>query len=244
VIVCSGTFGTTAPIIEKAEAAARAGFDGISVYAREFEPGLPRRLADLGLRVAEVDGTTSWFPGESGTSIERTIEIAAELQARSITILETQGQTLEPSLAAEHFARVCELAEPAGLDVDIEPFAWSGLATVAAAADIIRRAGHPRGGITLDVWHLVRGPEQGHLDPAHVDLVHALQVSDPAPGSPPPGLSLRDECMNHRQLPGSWSARLAAMLPGVPLEVEVFALAGTLDHVAAAAYQTLRDLTV
>jgi sugar phosphate isomerase/epimerase len=244
VIVCSGTFGPTLPIAEKAEAAAAAGFDGISVYAHEFEPGLPARLADLGLRVAEVDGATSWFPGQTGTSVERTIEIAAELQARSITILETKGQTLEPSLAAEHFARICELAEPAGIDVDIEPFAWSGLATMAAAADIIRRAGHPRGGITLDVWHLVRGPEQGRLDPAHVDLVHALQVSDPTPDGQRGGLSLRDECMNHRQLPDAWSARIAGMLPGVPLEVEVFALPGSPDDVAAAAYQSLRRLSV
>jgi sugar phosphate isomerase/epimerase len=244
VIVCSGTFGNAVPFIEKADAAARAGFDGISIYAREFEPGLPGRLADLGLRVAEVDGATSWFPGETGTSVERTIEVAAELQARSITILETKGQTLEPSLAAEHFARVCELAAPAGIDVDIEPFAWSGLATVAAAADIIRRAGHPRGGITLDVWHLVRGPEQGRLDPAHVDLVHALQVSDPAPEDQRNGLSLRDECMHHRQLPGAWSARIAGMLLGVPLEVEVFALPGTPDDVAEAAYQSLRHLRV
>ena len=239
-IVCSGTFGPALPIVRKAEAAAAAGFDGISVYAHEFEPGLPGRLADLGLRVAEVDGATSWFPGQTGTSVERTIEIAAELQARSITILETKGQTLEPSLAAEHFARVCELAEPAGIDVDIEPFAWSGLATVAAAADIIRRAAHPRGGITLDVWHLVRGPEQGRLDPAHVDLVHALQVSDPTADGQRGGLSLRDECMNHRQLPGLWSARIAGMLPGVPLEVEVFALPGSPDEVAAAAYQGAR----
>jgi len=244
VIVCSGTFGPALPVARKAEAAARAGFEGISVYAHEFEPGLGRRLADLGLRVAEVDGATSWFPGQTGTSVERTIEVATELQARSITILETKGQTLEPRLAAEHFARVCELAEPAGIDVDIEPFAWSGLATVADAAEIIRRAGHPRGGITLDVWHLVRGPEQGRLDPAHVDLVHALQVSDPTADDQRTGLSLRDECMNHRQLPGIWSARIAGMLPGVPLEVEVFALPGSPDEVATAAYQSLRHLRV
>ncbi len=241
-IVCSGTFGFSLPILEKAEAAARVGFDGISVYAREYEPGLAGRLADLGLRVAEVDGATAWLPGQPGTEPERALEIAAELRARSITVLETTGQTLDPEQAAEHFLRFCELAEPAGIAVDIEPFAWSGLATVGAAAEIVRRAGHARGGILLDVWHLVRGPDRGWLDPAQVELIHGLQVSDPAPDAQRRPLSLRDECMTDRRLPASWSARIARMLPGIPLEVEVFTLPGSPDAVASAAHRALEGL--
>jgi sugar phosphate isomerase/epimerase len=247
-IVCSGTFGSSLSIVDKAEAAARAGFEEISVYAREYEPGLPARLADLGLRVAEVDGATDWLPGEQGTSMEGAVEIAAELQARSITVLETRGQSVDPALAAEHFSRFCELAAPAGVSVDIEPFAWSGIATVAAAAGIVRRAGCGNGGILVDVWHLVRGPERGQLDPAHVDLVHALQVSEPAPEAERRSLSLREECMSDRRLPGPWSTRIAGMLPGVPLEVEVFNLPGSPDDVAASAHHALasmlRDLRV
>ena len=241
-IVCSGTFGSSLPIRDKAEAAARAGFDAMSVYAREYEPGLPKRLGDLGLTVAELDGATAWMPGQPGLPIEQAIEIAAELQARSVTILETTGQALDPGQAAEHFARVCELAAPAGIEVDIEPFAWSGLATVEAAADIVRRAGHARGGIMLDVWHLVRGPDQGRLDPAHLDLVHGIQVCDPAPDTERRPLSLRDECMSDRKLPGAWSARVVEALPGVPVELEVFALPGSPDEVAAAAYRALMAL--
>jgi sugar phosphate isomerase/epimerase len=241
-IVCSGTFDPSLPLREKAEAARRAGFDALSVYAREYEPGLPNRLADLGLSVAELDGATAWMPGQPGIAVERAVEIAAELRARSVTILETTGQALDPGLAAEHFARVCELAAPAGIAVDIEPFAWSGLATVAAAADIVRRAGHPHGGIMVDVWHLVRGPDQGRLDRAHLDLVHAIQVCDPAPDPERRPLSLRDECMSERRLPGPWSARVVQALPGLPVELEVFALPGTPDEVAAAAYRALRSL--
>jgi sugar phosphate isomerase/epimerase len=241
-IVCSGTFGSSVPIRQKAEAAARAGFEGISVYAREYEPGLQNRLADLGLTVAELDGATAWMPGQPGISVERAVEIAADLRARSVTILETTGQALDPGLAAEHLARVCELAAPSGIDVDIEPFAWSGLATVAAAADIVRRCGHPRGGIMLDVWHLVRGPDQGELDRAHHDLVHGIQVCDPVPDAERRPLSLRDECMSDRRLPGTWAARVVQALPGVPVELEVFALPGTPDDVAVAGYRALRSL--
>jgi sugar phosphate isomerase/epimerase len=242
VILCSGTLGSQLPLLEKAAAAARAGFDAISVYTREYEPGLASRLGELGLGVAEVDGATAWLPGQPGIAFERAVEIAAECRARSVTVLETLGQAPDPAMAAEHFARACELAAPAGVDVDIEPFAWSGIATVAAAAQIVRLAGCANGGITLDSWHLVRGPERGKLDPAHADLVHALQLSDPAPESERGPLGLRDECMSDRRLPGAWSAHIVRALPGVPLEVEVFNLAGTPDEVAAACYQALQGV--
>jgi sugar phosphate isomerase/epimerase len=239
VIVCSGTFGAAVPVLEKAAAAARAGFEGISVYAREYEAGLAQRLRDLGLRVAEVDGATAWMPHQPGIAVERAVEIAAELQARSITVLETTGEAPDSALAADHFARVCELAAPAGVDVDIEPFAWSGLATLAAAAQIVRLAARPNGGIMLDSWHLLRGPDRGELGSAYLDLVHGLQLSDPAPESERRPVGLREECMSDRRPPGAWSARIVRALPGVPIEIEVFNLPGTPDEVAAAAYRAL-----
>lgn len=238
-ILCSGTFGPAVSVLEKAAAAARAGFDAISVYAREYEAGLAQRLGDLGLGVAELDGATAWLPHQPGITVERAVEIAAELQARSITVLETTGEAPDPARAADHFAQLCELAAPAGVDVDIEPFAWSGLATLGAAADVVRRAGHPNGGIMLDSWHLLRGPDQGALDAAYLDLVHGLQLSDPAPEAERRPIGLRDECMSDRRLPGAWSARIVRALPGVPIEIEVFNLPGTPDEVAMAAYQAL-----
>ena len=241
-IVCSGTFGPAVPFIEKAAAAARAGFDGISIYTREYEPGLASRLDDLGLTVAEVDGTMAWRPGQDGTEVERYIEIAAELRARCVTVLDTTGEALDPAAASDDFARVCERAAAAGLAADIEPFAWSGIATIAEAAEIVRRAGQTNGGITLDVWHLVRGPEGGRLEAAHLDLVHALQVSDPAPDAERRPASLRDECMSDRRPPGEWSVRIAQALPGVPLELEVLNATGTPDEVAGTAYRALARL--
>lgn len=189
-------------------------------------------------------GATAWRPGQPGLAVERAVEIATELEARSITVLETTGEAPDPAAAADHFAQVCELAAPAGVDVDIEPFAWSGLATLSATAEIVRRAGCANGGIMLDVWHLVRGPDRGRLDPEHLDLVHGLQLSDPAPGTERRPVTLRGECMSDRRLPGAWSAEIVQVLPGVPLELEVFGLPGSPDAVAAAAYRALELLTI
>jgi sugar phosphate isomerase/epimerase len=222
VIVCSGTFGDV-PFPVKARAAASAGFDGISIYGREVEPGLRPLLDDLGLAVAEVDGSMAWLPGQRGPEPERVLDIAVELGARSVTVLETTGEALDPGVAAEAFARLCDDAFLLGLLVHIEPFAWSGIATLGAAEEIVARAGRPTGGILLDTWHLVRGPEAGVLDPAAVGSIVAVQVSDP---STAPRLSVAEECMHDRLLPGPVARgivdELRALGCDAPLEVEVF----------------------
>ena len=64
-ILCSGTLGgqpVTAgvPFEQKARIAAAAGFTGISIYSREYEPHLPAVVRDLGLDIAEVDGAMAY----------------------------------------------------------------------------------------------------------------------------------------------------------------------------------------
>jgi sugar phosphate isomerase/epimerase len=237
-ILCSGTLGR-APFPEKARAAAAAGFTGISICTREAEPGLRALLDDLGLAVAEVDGSMAWLQGQPGPEPTKVLDLAAELGARSVTVLEATGASPEPGVAAEAFEALCERAVPLGLGVHIEPFAWSGIATLAAAHEIVARSGHTNGGILLDTWHLVRGPDRGRLDPAAVHSVVAVQVSDPAPV---PGPNLRDECMADRWLPGPVAKRILAQLPAVPVEVEVFGLPGAPADAARAAYGALHEL--
>jgi sugar phosphate isomerase/epimerase len=237
-ILCSGTLGRV-PFATKARAAAAAGFTGISIYSHEFEPGLRPLLDDLGLAVAEVDGALAWLPGQPGAEVGRVLDLASELGARSITVLETTGIAPDPGLAADAFGELCDRAVPFGLLVHLEPFAWSGIATLARAHEIVARAGHTNGGILLDTWHLVRGPDQGRLDPQALHSVVAVQVSDPAPV---PGPNLRDECMAERLLPGPVSRSILDQLPPVPVEVEVFGVPGATVDAARAAYGALHEL--
>lgn len=221
-IICSGTFGDV-PFPVKARAAASAGFDGISIYAREHERGLRPLLDDLGLAVAEVDGAMRWLPGQRGLEPSRFLDIAVELGARSVTVLETTGAAPDVGAAADAFAGLCDAAFTLGLVVHIEPFAWSGIATLGLAQEIVTRAGRPNGGILLDTWHLARGPEAGVVEESTVGSIVAVQVSDP---SPEPRLSIAEECMHDRRLPGPVSQGIVDSLRALgchaPLEVEVF----------------------
>lgn len=238
-ILCSGTLGRV-PFRDKARAAAAAGFTGISIYHHEVEPGLRPLLDDLGLSVAEVDGSMAWLAGQPGAEPARVLDLAAELGARSVTVVEVTGEAPDPGVAADAFGALCERAVPLGLGVHVEPFAWSGIGTLALAHEIVARAGHTNGGILLDTWHLVRGPDRGVLDPQAAHAVVAVQVSDPAPV---PGPNLRDECMTERWLPGAVSRSILARLPArVPVEIEVFGLPGAPADAARAAYRALHEL--
>jgi sugar phosphate isomerase/epimerase len=234
-IICSGTFGRI-PFVEKARAAARAGFDGISIYTREHEPGLRNVLDDLGLSIAEVDGRMAWLPGQPGEEPARVLEIANELGARSVTVLEVTGELVEG--APDAFASLCEQA--GSLKMHIEPFPWSGIPSVRDAAAIVRAAGS--GGVLLDTWHLVRGPDAGAITPEDAATVVAIQISDAAAT---PLVDVRDEAMHHRLPPGPMSRRIAQHVPGVPLEVEIYnddlhALhANEIAALAAAAYRAV-----
>jgi sugar phosphate isomerase/epimerase len=242
VILCSGTLGSI-PFRAKAEAAAAAGFTGVSIYSREYEPGVRSMLDDLGLSVAEVDGPMAWMPGQPGSEPERVLQIAAELGARSCTVLELTLQPPQPDAAIDAFGSLCDRAATLGIAMHIEPFAWSGVATLRAAADIVAGADRPNGGIILDTWHHVRGPDRGVLDPDAAELVVAVQISDPADVPMP---SIRDDCMHNRRWPGAVARRvvdeLRALGNDAPLEVETFtdgSDAHAQAHAAAAAYRAL-----
>ncbi len=91
-ILCSGSLGS-APLSEKFEAAAAAGFDGVSVYGHEVRTAIAAgvdcgaRLVELGLQVAEVDGDVSSVLSTEG--FDAALAVALALGARSITVVET-----------------------------------------------------------------------------------------------------------------------------------------------------------
>ncbi len=249
-VLCSGSLGD-APLEAKWRAAAAAGFGWVSVYGAEYHDAVGRGvdcrvlLNSLGLRVAEVDGVANTLGSEE--RFDEALAIAVALDARSITVVETgrydPDDAAQLADAAAAFARHCDCADEHGVLVHIEPFAWSHLGRVGDAAAVAAEAGRRNGGVLVDLWHLVRGPDQGLLpeftDEFPAESILGLQLADTGPE---PWPAVRDECMTDRRLPGeghadlvAYIAALAAAGPVPPVGVEVFgrALAG-LAPVAAA----------
>lgn len=232
-VLCSGTLGKV-PFPEKIEAAAAAGFGGVSIYYRESAETekIRRALADAGLFLAELDGPMHWllnWDGPPAPSPAEFVDRAAALGARSLTIIEISGVTPPLDMAVDAFARVCDLAGQAGILVHLEPFPWSGISDFGFAADIVAGADRANGGIMLDTWHLFRGPNRGSL-PSRLapSTVLGLQINDVAETS---GTDLPHEAMHDRRLPGAGAATdtirtlLSDLRAGgcsAPLGVEVF----------------------
>src|SRR5947207_1757425 len=174
-VLCSGSLGEDTPWLGKVDAAADAGFDGLSIYVHEYiaalEAGvspsvLRRALDDRALRLAEVDCPVRWLPQHQHDREDRrplvdldlVLEIAEILGARSINVLEPWFEPIATEAAfdtaAEGFAAVCDRAAPLGVVVHIEAYPWGGIPDMSTAYEIARRAGRANGGIAVDTWHL------------------------------------------------------------------------------------------
>ncbi len=233
-VLCSGSLGS-APLVEKIRAASLAGFGWISIYGSEYREAIaagddPAALCrELDLRVAEVDGVA--ISMQSAEMFDEALAIAVVFGARSITIVETGDydplDENHVASAVEAFGQRCDRAATSGILVHLEPFAWSSLNRTVDAAIIAERADRANGGVLLDYWHHVRGPDQGVLDPAiPMRRIFGIQLADTLAR---PWDNVRDECMTQRQLPGTGHADLSRRLTEIatrgalpPIGIEVF----------------------
>jgi sugar phosphate isomerase/epimerase len=238
-VLCSGTI-RSAPFDVTVEAAASAGFQGISLYYDEYvaakasgwsDDDMRRLLDDQGLAVAELGGRMDWLPGDTGaTTIDEFVTTAGAVGARSITVLETRGRTVGDVItfttAAKAFAEVCDRASEYGLLAHIEYFPVSGIRDLGSAYEIVRRAERANGGVMVDLWHHLRGPDKGRLDPGFPGAsILAVQIGDIAASRQ---VDLMDEMLHHRMLPGEGVGDLATLIRtlrklgcSAPMEVEV-----------------------
>jgi sugar phosphate isomerase/epimerase len=252
-VLCSGTI-RKAPFDLTVRAAARAGFQGISLYYDEYRTARSSGWSDLDLRtflddhgiaVAELDGRMDWLPGDTGApSSAEFVAAAASLGARSITVLEVRGRPVGQSLTLQDigsaFAAVCDRAADHALLAHIEYFPHSGIADLRTAYEIVRAAGRSNGGVLVDAWHHLRGIDAGRFFTGFPgEAILAVQLGDVGP-IPSPDVVI--EMMHHRLLPGTGAGNVAELVRSVralgctaPMEVEVYsdALAALDPFVAA-----------
>ena len=237
-VLCSGTVGS-ASLVETIRAAAAAGFDGVSLYHREYVDARQAGWSDAALRgvldgdgvaVAELDGVMRWLPDDArGPSYEEFVDVAAALGARSITVLETAGRRVGGDrpldAVGEAFAAVCDCAADAGLLAHLEYFPTSGIPDARTAGRVARVAGRDNGGVLCDLWHHVRGPDAGAFEFGDAPVL-CVQVGDVAIEA---HADLRHEMMHGRLLPGTGGADVVGLVRALraagctaPMEVEVY----------------------
>ena len=222
-------------LLELAAAAAAADFDCVTLTTRLFDrsggdaANLRARVEDHGVRVTYVDGLATALPGTDlppgEATIDDCIHIAHATGAGAINVVHMTGRPMPLAEMADAFGRACERAEREDLRLAIEFIPETGIPDFATAAAIVREAGHPRGSVLVDSWHLARGG--GRLDDLTDDdvaLVGGVQLSDRSPEQDAEPYVAR----KGRKLPGDgalplaeFTARVRAARPDLPIGVEV-----------------------
>jgi len=230
------------PLLDRLGPVAAAGFSALSLMPGDVwtlegdgmsEQDIASRISDAGLRVAEMDCAANWMPHQQnqgdggelslllrGLTAQRVIETAARIGAPSVVAVDL-GDT-PPSLdeAATAFAALCDLAAEHGIRVHIEFLPVGGIRTLSEAWAIVREAGRPNGGLTIDAWHFFRsGSTLSELAEIPGDRIHTVQLCD---GPNQPMADLWTELMTARLLPGEGAFDLVGLLR-------------TLDHIGSAA---------
>jgi sugar phosphate isomerase/epimerase len=158
------------PLRDRIEAAAAAGFTGFGVLAVDLAvaerehgwSGIRAMLSDNGIVALELEGLPDWWSSgperAQSDELRRFMLNAAEaLGARHLKVTpDTSGAPWERDRWAAEFAQLAAQADDAGARLGIEFLPWSNIATVHDGLRLVEDAGHPAGGIVIDVWHIER----------------------------------------------------------------------------------------
>ena len=109
------------------------------------------KVLDLELaRIVEDVDPESYLPA---------IETAAELGAKHVISSAWTTDRRDRDFVVERYAKICDLAKPFDMTVDLEFPTFSRLTSLQEAADIVGRANRSNGGILIDTlyFHLCRG---------------------------------------------------------------------------------------
>jgi sugar phosphate isomerase/epimerase len=247
-VLCTGTLLHT-PLREMIEAASAAGFRGLSLWPEDVERANAAGLAnadiralldDHGLAVAELERLLNWLSTGSlgagaaegsdallGRSEDDFYAIADTIGGSVLNCAHPFPGDVDLDLAAERFAGVCDRAAGHGLGAVIEFLPWTGIPDAATAAEIVRRAGRPNGGVLFDSWHHFRGTnDDDALRRLPGNRVLAIQLNS-APREAQGELMV--ETMHDRRLPDEGDidvVQLVRILDEIgcnaPVGVEVF----------------------
>jgi len=225
------------PPPELIEIAAGAGYDFVSLrpipvgapgeplYPLATDKALLARtrsaLAATGIRLLDIE-VARILPGVDPKSYLPAMEVTAELGGQHVL---TSAWCTDRPFILDFFVRLCELAQPLGLSMNMEFVTWSGIRSLSEAAGIVAEADCENGGIVVDTLHFDRSHSKlAALDRLPRHWFRFAQICDgPAVYSP----TIEDMTRVGREARlylgegGIDVASIVRHLPPIPLTVEI-----------------------
>jgi sugar phosphate isomerase/epimerase len=198
---------------DRVQSAARAGFKGFGIWHADLEHILERRtlkemkqiLDDNGIKHIELEFLTDWFlDGQrrrsSDTRKHKLLEAAEVLEARHIKVGDFYHEKCPMPRLIECFAALCAEAEQHGTRIGFELMPFAMIDNLKDCLAMIEGAGANNGGISLDLWHIVKLkiPYQ-EVSRIPSQYVVSIELNDGTFEAP---WDLHEDTVNHRRLCG------------------------------------------
>ena len=228
-------------LVDKLEAAARAGFDGIEVFENDLlgsplSPGEVRARANqLGLSI-DLYQPFRDFEAVSPDQLERNLrraeakfDVMEKLSATTILVCSSvaTGSIDDDTLAAEQLSVLADRAAERGIRVAYEALAWGRhVSEYDHAWRIVEAADHPALGICLDSFHVLsRGSDLSLIAHIPAEKLFFVQLAD----APQLVMDVLQWSRHYRCFPGQGGFDLVGFTTRVlqagytgPLSLEVF----------------------
>jgi len=174
-----------------------------------------RRLADTGVSVLDTEFLR--FEPEHPVGIpEGFLEISARLGARHVLVMSAEP---DDARTIERYCELCDRAAAYGLHAGLEFAIYTGVRTLAHAADVVARSKRPNAAIVIDALHFSRsGGMPAHVAEVDPSLLRYAQICDASPDRPGPDdtAALIREARTGRRLPGEGVLPLADLVAALP----------------------------
>jgi sugar phosphate isomerase/epimerase len=177
-----------------------------------------RRLSETGVSVLDTEFLR--FEPEQPVGVpEGFLEVSARLGAKNVLVMSAEP---EDARTLERFCALCDSAARYGLHVCLEFAIYTGVRTLAHAAQIVAQSKRSNASVLIDALHFSRsGGIPAHV--AHVDpsRFRYAQICDAGPDMPGPGdtPALIREARTGRLLPGEGVLPLAELVAALPTRV-------------------------
>ncbi len=180
------------------------------------------RLAATGVEVLDIE-LARISPDDDPDDFQRFLEAGAELGARHVI---AQLPDPDRNRKIDRYARLCEMARPFGLTLDLEFPSWTETPDLHTAARILREADQPNAGILVDLLHFARsGSSIAELRQLPPEWFHFVHVCDAPPTVPATNEGLIHTARFERLFPGEGGIDvhgiLDALPPGLPYALEI-----------------------
>ncbi len=175
---------------ERIELASTIGYRGVGIHVVDLREAIRSHglsdvrsmLTDHGITDIEVEGIADWWTCEPGNNddVRFILDVAGAIGASHVKLNPDHlNRSWDRGLWAERFAQVAELADDVHARVGLEFLPWTNVPDLRSGVQFIERAGHPNGGLVVDIWHMERsGSSTKELLDLPVAYVTSVELND------------------------------------------------------------------